>query len=246
MTLDNWLRDMPQQFQEKKNIEILVKAFSRQIDEVYQMFDDLKYATTLENAKGQNLKYIGDILSTSLKEAQSILMAANNEEITDETYRKVLQYKALQNNCDCTYYDIMESINLLWDASNVKYVEDPSRPATIYIALKDASIDGIDPAVGRVLAIKPAGVAMIYAAGYLIIANISGIEKANVPRIVIKLPPIENEEALISRICMAMKTNIEETVTASVVMKKNLWMLDGTYLLDGTKTLDAERGEEVL
>ena len=127
----------------------------------------MKYETTLDNAKGQNLRYVGDILSTSIYEAQSILMAVDNSEITDETYRKVLQYKALQNNCNCTYYDIMESINLLWDAKNAKYVEDEERPASIYIELEDASIDGVDPAIGRVLAIKPAGVAMIYAVGYL-------------------------------------------------------------------------------
>lgn len=246
MTLDNWLSDIPQQFLEKKNIEILISAFSKQMDELYQVYEDLKYATTLENAKGQNLKYIGDIMSTSLKEAQSILMAANNDKITDETYRKILQYKALQNNCNCTYYDIMQSIDLLWDTSNVKYVESPDMPATIYIELPEASIDGVDLAIGRILAIRPAGVAMIYTVGYLATANISGIEKASVPAVIIRSDPIINDENIESNVQYKVDTKIEETITATIVRSKNLWVLDGTYLLDGTKTLNAERKEEVL
>ena len=246
MTLDNWLKDMPQQFLGRKNIEVLLSVFAKQMDELYKVYEDLKFETTLENAKGQNLRYVGDILSTSTKEAQSILMAADNSEITDETYRKVLQYKALQNNCNCTYYDIMESINLLWDANNVKYVEDAERPASIYIALEDASIDGVDPAIGRVLAIKPAGVAMIYAVGYLESIDISGSEKITVPRIDVRFAPVVNKEDVTQKILMKVDSKVEEEVTFSIITKKNLWLLDGTYMLDGTKQLNAAKTKEVL
>ena len=248
MTFQKWMNDMPQQFLGKKNIEILVKAFSRQIDELLQVYDDLKYATNLETAKGQNLMYIGDILSTSIKEAQSILMKANNDVITDELYRKILQYKTLQNNCDCTYTDIMESITLLWDADNISYIEDPNSPATVYISLPEASIDGIDPAVGRVLAIKPAGVAMIYTVGYAIGFNISGIEKAKLPKVILKLIGQEmvKEQCSVSNVRIKVDSNIDESVTVSLLLSKDLWFLDGTYLLDGTKTLSAHIEEEVL
>ena len=246
MTLDNWLRDIPQQFQDKKNIKVLFDVFSKQMDELYQVYEDLKFATTLDNAKGQNLRYVGDILSTSITEAQSILMAANNLEITDETYRKVLQYKSLQNNCNCTYYDIMESINLLWDAKNVQYVEDPERPASVYIALEDASIDGVDPGLGRVLAIKPAGVAMIYTVDYLEKINISESEKVNVPRIKVKVAPMVYKEDVTQEMRLKSNVKTDEKLTFTMLLKESLWLLDGTYMLDGTKRLNAGKSEEVL
>ena len=34
----DWLRDMPQQFQGKMNIEILIRAFSRQMEEVCLLY----------------------------------------------------------------------------------------------------------------------------------------------------------------------------------------------------------------
>lgn len=246
MTADKWLLDLPQQFLGKKNIEVLIKTFSKQMDELEQVYEDLKYATTLENAKGQNLKNIGDVLSLSMKDAQAILMVAGNNEITDETYRKVLQYKTLQNNCDCTYEDIMESIALLWDANNIKYVEKPENPATVFILLPEAKLDGIDPSVGRVLAIKPAGVSMIYTVAYKEGVNISGIEKSKVPMIV-ATTDIQNEEnATSKKVQLKMKTNVGEKMTLKIIVRKNFWKLDGTYMLDGTKMLDAENIEEVL
>ena len=177
MVADKWLRELPQQFQDKRKIEVLIRAFGRQIDEVLEVFDQLKTETTFDRAVGQNLDYIGDIMATTRKDAQKILMAANNTEITDEVYRKVLTYKALQNSCDCTYYDIMESINLLWDTDNIKYVEDPERPASIYIELPEANLDGMDPAIGRVLAIRPGGVSMVYSVAYADVVNIGASEK---------------------------------------------------------------------
>lgn len=35
---DLWLRDIPQQFQHKPKIELLIRAFSRQLQEVEQAF----------------------------------------------------------------------------------------------------------------------------------------------------------------------------------------------------------------
>lgn len=39
--IDEWMNDIPSQFQGKKNIEILINAFARQLQEVQQMFADL-------------------------------------------------------------------------------------------------------------------------------------------------------------------------------------------------------------
>lgn len=177
MVADKWLRELPQQFQDKRKIEVIIRAFGRQIDELYEVFQQLKTETTLDKAVGKNLDYVGDILSTTRKDAQAILMVATGAEITDDVYRQVLRYKARQNNCDCTYYDIMESINLLWNTNNVKYSENPAHPATVYISLPEVGLDGMDPAAGRVLAIRPSGVNMVYATGFADGINIGGSER---------------------------------------------------------------------
>lgn len=245
-TLRNWINDLPQQFQGKRNIEILLGAFAKQMDELCKVYEDLKTKTTLDNAEGQNLRYIGDIYSLTTKDAHEILYKASAGDITDETYRKILQYKALQNNCDCTYYDIMDSINLLWDTDKIKYVETTDNPATIYIELPDVSIDGMDPALGRILAIKPSGVAMIYSNGYTVNVNMSGLEKAKVPGINMLLPIKESEDMEFKSLSLAMGTKLEETITATLIIWNDFWMLDGKVLLDGSKTLGAAKTEEVL
>lgn len=230
-TLERWLADIPSQFCNKKNIEIMIRAFSKQIDELLQVFDDLKSKTTLENATGQTLKYIGDILSTSVKEAQSIVRMAKEQEITDEMYRKVLKYKAIKNNCDCTYYDIMDSFALLWDISHVKYVEKLEKPATICIELPQTTIDGKDPAVERVLAIRPAGVGMIYFAEYVTEVNLSGIEKAKLSKIRMAMTGINLKELFCtSALVQGMIEKVEESILSSALIRGNIETMETSIM----------------
>ena len=237
MAYRDWIDDIPHQFTGKKNIDILISAFAKQIEELEQVYEDLKTKVSLDTAKGQNLRYVGDIMATSVKEAQTILKDVNNEEIQDETYRKVLQYKSLKNSCDCTYSDIMDSIT---------YVEPEERPATVFITLPEAKMDSMDPAVGRVLAIKPAGVAMLYTVDYVAGVNISGIEKAQLSKMIMKIPGVKISNEMIPGISILVDVQNEEKAEASVIIYYSFWMLDGTYLLDGTKKLNAKRTEEVL
>ena len=246
MAYRDWMADIPCQFIGKKNIDILISAFAKQIEELEQVYEDLKTKTSLDTAKGQNLRYVGDIMATSVKEAQTILKDVSNEEIQDETYRKVLQYKALKNSCDCTYSDIMDSINLLWDSNSIKYVEPPERPGTVFITLPEATIDGMDPAVGRVLAIKPAGVAMLYTVDYVAGVNISGIEKTQLPKMIMKIPGVKLANEVIPGISVSVDVQNEEKTETSVIIYYSYWVLDGTYSLDGTKKLNAKKTEEVL
>ena len=67
--VDSWLNDLPQQFLEKKNIEALIPAFSKQLQEIEDVFDNLKNLTDLDTAAGQNLDMVGTIIPLSRKEA---------------------------------------------------------------------------------------------------------------------------------------------------------------------------------
>ena len=138
--VDAWLRDLPQQFQGKERIEILISAFAKQLQEVEQVFADLNDLTDVDTATGKNLDYVGTIIPLSRKEA-GILAGEINPDviITDERYRRFLKYQRLINTNECTYSDIMDGLDLLWGVSPVYYMEDPQRPATIILSINAVS-----------------------------------------------------------------------------------------------------------
>lgn len=161
---DAWLRDLPQQFQDKHNIEVLISAFAKQMQEVETMFGDLNVLTDLENAAGRNLDHIGTIIPLTRKEAGELAGIGISEPvISDERYRQFLRYKDLANTNECTYYDLMESLELLWKIEGVKYHEDPQKPAAIYLILpKEDVSDSLVLPNERKFVVKPAGVRVIY------------------------------------------------------------------------------------
>ena len=59
---DVWLGDLPQQFQGKKKIEILIRAFARQMEEIEAVLADINSMTDISTADGINLDYVGDIV----------------------------------------------------------------------------------------------------------------------------------------------------------------------------------------
>lgn len=157
--LDNWLDDIPQQFQGKHNIEVLIGAIARQLEEIQEVVDQLNNETDLETAVGQQLDYVGTIIPLSRKEAGE-LAGINVEDpvISDERYRQFLRYKNLVNTNECTYYDLMEGLKLLWDVSPIYYIEDPDMPATIILTMPFLTPDGKTVRLGEVPMVKPAGV----------------------------------------------------------------------------------------
>ncbi len=215
--LNSWIDDLPQQFQGKQHIEALISAFSRQLEELHGVFKQLDTETDLESAVGKNLDMVGDIVSLTRKEA-GLLMGIGMEEpvISDDRYRKLLRYKVLRDTSDCTYNDIMQSIQILWKTDNIEYFEDPDRPATILIKLRTMNVDSeVDPALGKTLAVKPAGVALVYTINYIVIVENHRMERFFFPRM---------------RMCVAI----------------SFWqnrMFDGSWLLDGFSPLNAKRYE---
>ena len=211
MKIDNIVNDIPTQFSGKKNIDVLLAAFQKQMDELADVFEKINTLTDIETATGSNLDMVGDILNLSRKEAYLILRTEKDTVISDEIYRQVLKYKTLQNNSDCTYYDIVQSIHMLWGAENIRYSETPEIPATIQISVDDASLDGVDALFGRATALKSSGVKMVYKHGYNGVIDERGIEK-------FVLKSIQHHMA--------------------IDFLRHDKVLDGTKLLDGTNILD--------
>ncbi len=221
IVFDGWINDIPSQFREKKNIEILIKAFSKQLQEVQQMFADLYEKTDLDVAVGQNLDYVGTIIPLTRKEAGELEeTGVTDPVISDERYRQFLRYRLLRNTSSCTYYDIMMSLDILWRADSIRYVEDPKRPATILIRLQYTDLDSeTDPAEGKVPALKPAGVALAYTINYTAVFDQSDLEHY--------LARIRVHIAMPYWVCRLFD---------------GLWKPDGAYLLDAQRNYDARLG----
>ncbi len=134
LIIDEWLNDIPQQFLGRKNIDVLIKAFAKQLQEIWQVFYDLETKLDLDVAIGQNLDYVGTIIPLSRKEAGELAgIDVADPVISDERYRQFLRYQNLVNTNECTYYDLMEGLNLLTDISPIYYREEPEHPATIIL-----------------------------------------------------------------------------------------------------------------
>lgn len=157
--VDSWLRDLPQQFQGKHNIEVLIKAFSKQMQELEKMFHDLNTMTDIDTATGKNLDYVGTIIPLTRKEAGELAgIRSPDPVISDERYRQFLRYQNLVNTNECTYYDLMEGLSILWDVSPIYYIEDPDMPATIILTMPFLNPGGEPVCLGEVPMVKPAGV----------------------------------------------------------------------------------------
>lgn len=175
---DIWLRDLPQQFQGKHNIEVLIKAFSKQMQEVDKVFQELNTITDIETATGKNLDCVGTIIPLTRKEAGELAgINAFEPVIQDERYRQYLRYKMLQNTSECTYYEIMKSIEILWDVDRTHYYERDDSPATIFIGLPTVDVNEDDQAKGKPKILKPAGVGFFYTSQYSTNVDHSMLEK---------------------------------------------------------------------
>lgn len=155
----SWLNDVPQQFQDKRNIEILIKAFERQLNELEAVFSDLDTKTDLDSAVGVNLDNVGGIVGLTRKEA-GLLAGPDTVPpvMSDERYRQFLKYKTLVNTNECTYYDLMDGLSLLWDISPIYYIEDPALPAVIILTMPFLKPGGEVVRLGEVPMVKPSGV----------------------------------------------------------------------------------------
>ena len=159
--LDEWLLDLPQQFLDQPKISCLIAAFARQLQQLEQVFRDLDKKTSLETAEGRNLDYMGSIIPLTRKEAGILAGTGNTEDVLpDKRYRQLLKYRQLINTNECTYYDLISGLQLLWDTNApIYYSENPAVPATINLEVelpREADVSAI-----RNLPLpRPAGVAI--------------------------------------------------------------------------------------
>lgn len=150
------LREFPTQFQGKEHIQVLVRAFTRQLDELLRVFEDLKHLRSLDTAQGKLLDGVGDIVVLSRSDAMRLIKGKIKYDIMDDDhYRHYLKYKILKNTSTCTYYDMIAAVQMLWGVDDIEYFEDPTEPAAVTLSFPepDMEFDEVPP-------IKAAGVGL--------------------------------------------------------------------------------------
>lgn len=166
-TYAQWLKDIPFQFKEGLHNRALIKAFSRQLDELNEAIIDVIWKTDIDTAEGYQLDMIGDIVNITRQEAYQLLDPDYITDVDDEIFRAVLKFKVLKNNTDGTYDDIVKGLHFLWDYAKAKitYEDNPwdkyrnrYAPATILLGVNDIPSDAPDPLVIKPMVIKPGGV----------------------------------------------------------------------------------------
>ena len=165
---EEWKELTLSQFWDKKILGAIILAISEELQEVYEIQQQIRTLTDLDLQQGVNLDHNGDIVCTSREDAQEILLKDESFEMTDELYRKVLKFMISLHSSSATYYDIIDGIRLIWNLENVKYSEDRSRPATYILDLGEQNIDDDLVNSSRTMTIKAAGVKVVHLIKWII------------------------------------------------------------------------------
>ena len=161
--LENMLNNLPQQFRGKQNIEVFLAAVAAELELLKEAEEEMMEKISLENATGKSLDGIGDIVVLSREEAGK-LMQGEGAALSDDLYRLLLRYKALKNVSLCTYPEIVNMCQMLYQSDSIKYREDARFPAHFDIMIgTDIPLDVIELMANAKLTIKPAGVSVTMA-----------------------------------------------------------------------------------
>lgn len=126
--------ELAEQFRGKANIETLICAVGKQLNDVYNFYEQLRTERNLNTSVGKQLDGVGDIVVLSRTEAREIAGGKDKKmALDDETYRNYLMYKVLENSSKCTYYELIKGINMLWKGKPIRYSEKAESPATIML-----------------------------------------------------------------------------------------------------------------
>lgn len=125
----SFLGKLPEQFKNKHNIEVLIKAFAEELEEVEKAFQELEALRSIRTAFGKQLDGIGEIVNLTRAESTAYAGVVDFDVLDDERYRLFLMYKALRNANACTYPELMEICRLLYNAKLLYYKEFDDHPA---------------------------------------------------------------------------------------------------------------------
>lgn len=160
-------KDLVTQFQDQPNIDVLVGAVQKQLQDVCKFYEQLRDLRSVYTAQGAQLDGIGQIAVLSRADAGEMANYITSTDVmSDEDYRRYLIFKIWKNTNSCTYEDIQTAFRMFWDKP-LYYSEYPNQPLdTQYPATMvfESSVCSPDDHVEKLFDlpfIKAAGVAVI-------------------------------------------------------------------------------------
>ena len=155
---DDWKNLTLSQFWGKRVLDGIIRAISEELQEVFDILQQIRTLTDIDKQEGVNLDNIGDIVCVTREDAREVLLKDEAFEMTDELYRKVLKFMIAMHNSSATYYDIANGLRLIWSLEDVRYSEDRERPASYTLDLGERDPDDDKVVRSRTLTILAAGV----------------------------------------------------------------------------------------
>lgn len=181
---------LPAQFRDKPVIEAILKAKARQMDELDQVYDDLKNKRWIDNAEGAQLDrcggiagqsriipgaiiipffgFYGQLNATGFKQARMKLHGERyleTSKLGDIEYRKVIKQKILKNTSFATPEDIINAFAAIYDAGRIIYEEPGDAKMRVSIG-RELTYNDIQFARAVNLYIKPGGVKIEFGAAF--------------------------------------------------------------------------------
>ncbi|MCI9202327.1 MAG: DUF2612 domain-containing protein [Lachnospiraceae bacterium] len=125
----SFLGKLPEQFKHKSNIEVLVRAFAEELEELGGALWELETLRAIRTASGKQLDGAGEIVVLTRAESAGYAGLVDFDVIDDERYRLFLMYKALRNANTCTFPELIEVCRLLYNMKLLYYREFDDHPA---------------------------------------------------------------------------------------------------------------------
>lgn len=157
----SFLDKIPEQFKKKHNIEVLMKAFAAELEELVEVFRELETLRAISTAFGEQLDGIGEIVVLSRVDSMAYAGIVDFFVLDDERYRLFLMFKALRNANTCTFPELMEICRLLYNVKLLYYRELNDHPAHFQVMVGAEFQDWMMGMLNNVnLTVKPGGVSI--------------------------------------------------------------------------------------
>lgn len=129
----SFIEKLPEQFKGKKNIEVLIRAFAEELEEIGEVLKELETLRSLKSAEGRQLDGIGEIVVLTRAQSAEYAGSLRFDVLDDYRYRIFLMYKAMRNANTCTFPELVEVCRLLYNAKLIYYREYDEHPAHFHL-----------------------------------------------------------------------------------------------------------------
>ena len=111
----------------------LVFTIAKQLQDVYEFFEQMKLLRSVDTATGKQLDLVGDMVALTRTQAGDLMSRGGSiSYLSDDDYRTAIRYKILANTSNTSYPDLIAGLRMFIDAP-IYVREEADRPATLIL-----------------------------------------------------------------------------------------------------------------